>query len=467
MTSDPLTTGADARPAGIDGYPGPFPVGRYAAGLREKLREFAHVCVLGEASGVRFGRGPNVYFELRDGDGGLPCAMWRDDFERSGLSEQDFRDGVEVVAAGGCDYYAGGPTASPRFTFRVKQLRLAGEGDLLARLERLRRRLAEEGLFERQKLLARPALPRRIGVVTAETGAARRDFLAGLERRGWRGTIVWGYAPVQDRRAAGAITRTIQDMAAEGRVETIVVTRGGGSIADLWAFCDETLCRTVALLPVPVISAVGHHVDRTLIDDVAAVCCSTPTHAAEAAVGVDCAAARAALLSAATRIDKRGRAAVLDRARALASFSRAPRERVAAHRAHLHQKAREMRAASRRGLALRLDHQRRMAAQDLDRKRDAALAAAVSGRERLNARAAALVRAADALEARRREALRSHAAAVRGHDPERALERGYAIALDPAGRPLSSAAAVREASDFELRMADGRVPARVREEVEE
>jgi exodeoxyribonuclease VII large subunit len=467
MTSDPLTTGADARPAGIDGYPGPFPVGRYAAGLRERLREFAHVCVLGEASGVRFGRGPNVYFELRDGDGGLPCAMWRDDFERSGLSEQDFRDGVEVVAAGGCDYYTGGPTASPRFTFRVKQLRLAGEGDLLARLERLRRRLAEEGLFERQKLLARPALPRRIGVVTAETGAARRDFLAGLERRGWRGTIVWGYAPVQDRRAAGAITRTIQDMAAEANVDTIVVTRGGGSIADLWAFCDETLCRTVALLQVPVISAVGHHVDRTLIDDVAAVCCSTPTHAAEAAVRVDCAAARAALLSAATRIDKRGRAAVLDRARALVSFSRAPRERVAAHRTHLHQKAREMRAASRRGLALRLDHQRRMAAQDLDRKREVAAAAAAGGRARVNARAAALARAAEALDARRREALRSHAAAIRGHDPERALERGYAIALDSAGRPFSSAAAVRDASDFELRMADGHVPARVREEADE
>src|SRR4051812_24568587 len=467
MTSDPLITRADARSAGIDGYPGPYPVGRYAAGLRERLRDFAHVCVLGEASGVRFSRGPNVYFELRDGDGGLPCAMWRDDFERSGLSEQDFRDGVEVVAAGGCDYYVGGPAASPRFTFRVKQLRLAGEGDLLARLERLRRRLAEEGLFERQKLLARPALPRRIGVVTAETGAARRDFLAGLERRGWRGTIVWGYAPVQDRRAAGAIATAIQDLAAVGQVETIVVTRGGGSIADLWAFCDETLCRTVALLQVPVISAVGHHVDRTLIDDVAAVCCSTPTHAAEAAVGVDCAAARTALLSAATRIDKRGRAAVLDRARALVSFSRAPRERVAAHRTHLHQKAREMRAASRRGLALRLDHQRRMAVEDLDRKREVAAAAAAGGRARLNARAAALARAADALDARRREALRSHAAAICGHDPERALERGYAIALDSAGRPLSSAAAVRDVSDFELRMTDGHVPARVREEVDE
>ena len=133
MTGEPLT----AAQAGVEGFPGPFPVGRYAARLRDKLREFAGVCVIGEATGVHFGRGPNVYFELRDADGALPCAMWRDDFERSGLSEADFRDGVEVVAAGGCDYYVGGPAASPRFCFRVKQLRLAGEGDLLARQNRL------------------------------------------------------------------------------------------------------------------------------------------------------------------------------------------------------------------------------------------------------------------------------------------------------------------------------------------
>jgi exodeoxyribonuclease VII large subunit len=149
------------------------------------------------------------------------------------------------------------------------------------------------------------------------------------------------------------------------------------------------------------------------------------------------------------------------------AFSRAPRERVSAHRTQLHQKAREMRAASRRGLASRGEYQRRIAGAVIERKRDAALASAATGQARLSARAAALARAADALESRRREALRAHAAAIRGHDPERALERGYAIALDSDGRPLQSAAAIREASNFELRMADGNVPARVREEVEE
>ena len=191
----------------------------------------------------------------------------------------------------------------------------------------------------------RQRLPRRIGVVTAEGSAARRDFLAGLERRSWRGTIVWGYAPVQDRRAAPAIAAQIRDLAAVADVDAIVVTRGGGSIADLWAFCDESLCRTVALLPVPVISAVGHDVDRTLIDDVAAVCCSTPTHAAEAVVALDCAVERRRLADAARRIDRAGRLAVLRRARELGARSRAPREHLDRHRRHLHQKARELRAA--------------------------------------------------------------------------------------------------------------------------
>jgi exodeoxyribonuclease VII large subunit len=245
--------------AGVPGFPGPYPVGRYSLKLRERISEFAGVCLIGEVTGARIGS-PQVWFELRDGDGAMACAMWRTDFDRLGLGPDELRDGAEVVVAGGCDWYPGSASASPRLSFRVKELRLAGEGDLLARLARLRRQLASEGLFDPQKRLARPRLPRRIGVVTAEGGAARRDFLAGLERRGWRGTIVWGYAPVQDRRAAGAITDAIRDLAAYARVDTIVVTRGGGSIADLWAFCDETLCRTVALTPVPVISAVGHEV---------------------------------------------------------------------------------------------------------------------------------------------------------------------------------------------------------------
>ena len=128
---------------------------------------------------------------------------------------------------------------------------------------------------------------------------------------------MWAFAPVQDRHAAPAITRALQDLAACEPVEVIVVARGGGSLADLFAFCDETLCRTVAMLRVPVISSVGHHTDHTLIDDVAAVACSTPTHAAEAAVAVDCAAARRALSAQAARLERQSARAIVDRARTL------------------------------------------------------------------------------------------------------------------------------------------------------
>jgi exodeoxyribonuclease VII large subunit len=453
--------------AGVPGYPGPYAVGRYATKLRAWMRERARVCLIGEVTGVRIGAGPNVYFELRDADGAMPCAMWRTDFDKLGLRADELHDGVEVVAAGGPDFYPGSASASPRFAFRVQDLRLAGEGDLLARLARLRRQLATEGLFEPQKELTRPVLPRRIGVVTAEGSAARRDFLAGLERRSWRGTIVWGYAPVQDRRAAPAIAAAIRDLAAYARVHTIVVTRGGGSIADLWAFCDETLCRTVALTPVPVISAVGHDVDRTLIDDVAALCCSTPTHAAEAAVGIDCGAAMRALRLGALGVDAAGRRAVVERARHLAGSSRAPREHLARHRARLHQVARELRATTSRGRATRLEYQRRIAAAVMGRKADAARAQAAHQAAGLAARTASLERAArDAAERRARWLART-GAALRAHDPERTLERGYALALDGAGEPLTEPAAVRAAGSFDLRMHGGAVPARVRNEEDE
>jgi exodeoxyribonuclease VII large subunit len=245
-----------------------------------------------------------------------------------------------------------------------------------------------------------------------------------------------------------------------------VVTRGGGSIADLWAFCDETLCRTVALTPVPVISAVGHDVDRTLIDDVAALCCSTPTHAAEAAVGIDCAAARRRLAGAAVTVDAAGRRAVLTRARELAGRTRAPREHLARHRGRLHQITRELRAATARGRAERLRWQRRIAAVVVGRKADAASAHAARQSAGLAARAAALDRAVGAAVERRAQSVARNGAALRAHDPERTLERGYALALDASGEPLTGADAVRLARDFDLRMAGGTVPARVREKEE-
>jgi exodeoxyribonuclease VII large subunit len=446
------------RPAGIpgSGLTGPWPVGQYAAALRERLRSLARVQVFGEVFGFKAGRA-KVWFELRDGAGALPCSMWKDDFDALGLDP--LADGVQVVAAGGCDFYPGSRTASPAFSFAISELRIAGEGDLLAQLERLRRVLHAEGLFERQKRLRRPALPRTIGVVCGEHGKARDDVLAGLRRRGWSGRVVWAFAPVQDRHAAPALTRALQDLAACADVDVIVVARGGGSLADLFAFCDETLCRTVALLRVPVISSVGHHTDRTLLDDVAAVACSTPTHAAEAAVPVECGAARAALAVAAARLERQGRRAIVERARALARLSRAPAAHVERHRGRLHQHLRELRASARRAVVA---GERATAARGgaLSRKAQAATLARARGELRARADGAALDRTATAALARRRRDLERLAVALTAHDPQRTLERGYALVEDPAGEPVTTAAAARGQSALTLRLHDGRVAVR-------
>jgi exodeoxyribonuclease VII large subunit len=206
-------------------------------------------------------------------------------------------------------------------------------------------------------------------------------------------------------------------------------------------FCDETLCRTVALLGVPVIASVGHHTDRTLLDDVAAFSCSTPTHAAEAAVGVDCARARAEQVAKAARLRDHGRRAVLARARTLAALSRAPAAHLDRQRVRLHQQLREIRAGSRRHLD--------------------------SCRERTERRAVVLQRKAassllDCRERRPRE-LAQLALVLAGHDPQRTLERGYALVESESGQPLLSTADARAARRLRLRFADGVLPAEVRE----
>jgi exodeoxyribonuclease VII large subunit len=462
-TPAPLAASETPADPGIPGsaLAGPFPVGEYAAALRRQLRAFARVQLVGELVNLRAARA-RVYFELRDSSGAISCAVWQRDWDqilaRAGNTAP--AEGMQVVVAGGCDFYPGSATSSPSFSFSVTDLRVAGEGDLLARIDRLRKALDAEGLLGLQRRLRLPLLPRTIGVITGESGKARDDILAALARRGWAGRLVWGFAPVQDRHAAPAIVRALGDLAAVGEVEVAIVARGGGSLADLLCFCDETLCRTVALLGVPVIASVGHHTDRTLLDDVAAVSCSTPTHAAEAAVGIDCRRARAeaaaaaarlrdhgrravqpraGLPASASRLRDHGRRAVLSRARLLATLSRAPADHLARQRTRLHQQLREARAGSRRRVAgERTLTQRR--ALVLQRKVQSSL-----------------------LDCRRRHPneLNQLALTLAAHDPQRTLERGYALVQSPWGDPISTAALARETADVRLRFADDTIPARV------
>ena len=424
------------------GLPGPYPVGHYAAALRERLRAFARVRVIGELANLRPPTRARVYFELRDADGALPCAMWRSDWDRLGALAATLVDGAQVIVEGGCDYYPGSSSASPSFSFSVSTLRVAGEGDLLAQIERQRQALAADGLLDRQRALPRVRLPRTIGVVCAETGKAREDLVAALTRRGWAGRIVWAFAPVQDRHAAPRIAAALRDLAAVGEVDAIVVTRGGGSPTDLLAFSDEHLCRTVALLAVPVIASIGHHTDRTLLDEVAAASCSTPTHAAEEAVPLNCVEARAALHSGARRLRRHAREGVIGRARLLAALSRAPAAHLDRHRRVLHQKLRELRASSRRLVST-------------ERGRALRGASAIERHRTLARRDC---------ESRRPVELEGLALALAAHDPERTLARGYALVEDRAsGEPVTSAAAARAAGHVRLRFADDSVPARIEE----
>jgi exodeoxyribonuclease VII large subunit len=219
------------------------------------------------------------------------------------------------------------------------------------------------------------------------------------------------------------------------------------------------------MLPVPVIASVGHHTDRTLIDDVAAVSCSTPTHAAESAVPLHCDEARASLRTCAgtltrhgrrtleSRADARvwaaslsryGRRAVVDRARKLAALSRAPAEHLARHRVRLHQQLREMRASARRGLAER---------EELARTH--ALVVARKGRS-----------TAVAARTTRARTLETLALALAAHDPDRTLARGYALVSDAAGGLVTTATEAAAAGDVGLRFADGRVRASVEDGIE-
>ena len=436
--TDQLPLTGSAEPSLDPDLPGPFAVGRYAEQLQQYLRRRARVLVTGEVTGFRRSR-VQSFFELRDSRGALPCSIWNNDLEKLGLDAALLADGAEVVVGGGLDYYPGSATAAPSFKFRATHVRLAGEGDLLARLRALREQLRGDGLFEPQRLLDRPVLPKTIGVVTARSSAACQDLLAGLERRGWRGTIVWADAPVQDRKAAPRIASALRGLAEQPTVEVAVVCRGGGSLADLWAFCDENLCRTVALLRLPVISAVGHESDRTLIDDVSAVCCSTPTHAAEELVRIDVRVAANELRVGGTRIQRAGAGAVNARGKRLGELATGPARSVRAERSRLHQMLREIRAAATRG---------------------------VTGRGDLAATHALVVARKGAAESRALAdagKLSAFEMAIRGHDPQRTLERGYARVESDAGVAVTSAAAALREGRVRVRFADDAVRARIEE----
>jgi exodeoxyribonuclease VII large subunit len=242
---------------------------------------FSHVRIRGEISGYKRPASGHLYLALKDENSVIDGVMWKGSAARLAFVPQD---GVEVIATGKLTTYPG----RSKYQIVIESMEVAGEGALLALLEKLKARLGAEGLFDPARKQRLPFLPRTIGVVTSPTGAVIRDILHRLADRCPTRVIVWPVL-VQGQGAAAQIAAAVQGFSAmEGtdRPDLVIVARGGGSIEDLWAFNEEPVVRAVAACTIPTISAVGHETDTTLCDFAADVRAPTPTAAAELAVPV-------------------------------------------------------------------------------------------------------------------------------------------------------------------------------------
>jgi exodeoxyribonuclease VII large subunit len=261
-----------------------FSVSELSGALKRLVEEnFALVRVRGEISGLKFHSSGHVYFDLKDDKAVLNAVIWRPTVPRLSIRPEA---GMDVVVTGRLSTYAG----SSRYQIIVDQVELAGLGALMALLEERRKKLTAEGLFDASRKKKLPFLPEVIGVVTSPTGAVIRDIMHRLNARFPRRVLLWPVA-VQGEKAAAEIAAAINGFNQFGpgkfpKPDLIIVARGGGSVEDLMAFNDEAVVRAVAASTIPLISAVGHETDTTLIDYAADVRAPTPTAAAEMAVPV-------------------------------------------------------------------------------------------------------------------------------------------------------------------------------------
>ena len=235
---------------------------------------FSRVAVLGEVSNCRFQGSGHLYFTLKDDGACVAAVMWRRDVQRLTF---ELKDGVQLVCQGKIEIY--GPHG--KYQLIVERLEPVGEGALALAFDALKAKLSGEGLFEAARKRRVPFLPRCIGVVTSPTGAALRDFLRVLHLRFPGLPVLVAPARMQGDGAAAEVAEALRRLARGGEVDVVVLTRGGGSMEDLWAFNDEALARAIAAAPVPVVSAIGHEIDFTIADFVADRRAATPTAAAE------------------------------------------------------------------------------------------------------------------------------------------------------------------------------------------
>lgn len=461
-----------------------YSVSEIAQAIKRTLEgAFERVRIRGEVSRPNYHSSGHLYFTMKDEGAVLDAVCWRGTVGQLKLRVEE---GMEVICTGRVSSYA----RSSRYQLVVESVELAGEGALLKLLEDRRRKLAAEGLFDQDRKKPLPFLPEVVGVVTSPTGAVIRDILHRLNDRFPRHVLLWP-VPVQGEGAAEKIAAAIAGFnalergGAVPRPDVLIVGRGGGSLEDLWAFNEEVVVRTAAASSIPLISAVGHETDTTLIDFAADRRAPTPTAAAEIAVPVRT-ELHTEVIDKGRRLTGAAGRMTTERQHRLEGLARGlphPRrlleeayQRLDNETDRLSNAMRHIRSARRsqvETLAARLRHPK--ALLDLasertntlgDRLKDGTrtrLAAIERGyvsscfSERLHSGVARTVRDAEAR-------LRSLEGLLDSLSYEGVLERGYAVVRDADGVPVTRKAGVTPGADIEVEFADGRVGARVHDD---
>jgi exodeoxyribonuclease VII large subunit len=451
--SQPVPAGAPAAPGNVPEYT----VTELSLRLKRSIEDnFGWVRVRGEISGFKRAASGHLYFSLKDADSVLDGVCWKGSAARLGVKPED---GMEVICSGKLTSYPG----RSKYQMVVERMELAGLGALMALLEQRKQKLAAEGLFAAERKRPLPYLPRVIGVVTSPTGAVIRDILHRLADRFPTHVLVWPVL-VQGEGAAEQVARAIRGfnaLPAGGpgpsgvpRPDLLIVARGGGSLEDLMAFNEEAVVRAAAASEIPLISAVGHETDTTLIDFASDRRAPTPTAAAEMAVPV-----RLDLVAAVAGLDERLRRGTTrlaqEKRRHLDSLSRGlrgPREQLDMMRQRFDDLSDRLRHALRVGVAA----QRARMDTAMARLRPALLKREVAeyGR-RLKDADARLVRAIRQRQADAAQRLTQPAKLLESLSYRNVLARGFAVIHGADGRALNAAAAMVPGATVSIEMHDG------------
>ena len=422
------------------------------------MSAFGFVRIKGEISQPKVAASGHCYLRLKDEDAVLDAIIWRGTMRKLSIKPND---GMEVIASGRLTTYSGRSS----YQIIIESMELAGEGALLKLLEERRKKLAAEGLFDEARRKILPLLPDVIGVVTSPTGAVIRDILHRIADRFPRRVIVWpvrvqGEGAAEEIAAAIAGFNALKYGSAIPRPDVIIVARGGGSLEDLWAFNEEVVVRATSVSDIPLIAAVGHETDWTLIDHAADRRAPTPTAAAEMVVPV-----RLDLLADLQQVNSR--------------LTQVMTRQLEENRIHLNglvrgiprldmivaQKTQDLDVLSER---LSLGPRALLQAKTSDL---AVLAARLNldrfsrdiGREsaEVNALASRLIQAGRRSVVDNRSQFESIIARLESVSPKRVLERGYVMVMNPDGYVVSNALGATPGTKWNLEFKDGKVSVHV------